>query len=88
MADIKICDRCRKELTYRRTIVSVKPIRCILGVEVYTPIFGGSIPALQRTGSHTFELCDECANGLGEFLNYVNPNIKVEETSDGNCEKV
>lgn len=67
MADVKICDRCRKELTERQTIINLRPSkRYILGVEVYS-----RLPRyLQRTASHSFDLCDECANKLGMFLNY------------------
>lgn len=67
MADVKICDRCRKELTVRQTIIKLRPIRYILGVEVYSryPDY------LQRKAAHSFDLCDDCANGLAEFLGYI-----------------
>ena len=77
MADIKICDRCRKELTHRRTLLNFRPDRYLLGIVVLTPDLGG----LNRTGGpHNFELCDECANELGKFLRYVPVNVEPSIT--------
>ena len=73
MADVKICDRCRKELTVRQTIINLRPVRHILGVEVYSRYPN----CLHRTAVHSFDLCDDCANKLAEFLGY-NPEFKEE----------
>lgn len=81
MADIKICDRCRKELVHRRTLLNFRPDRYLLGIVVLTPDLGG----LNRTGGpHNFELCDDCANELGEFLRYVPDTVtnSVTEATD------
>ena len=75
MAKIIICDRCRKELTDRRTIINLKPIKHILNIDVFKVC---SSNVMQRTSNHSFELCDDCANKLGEFLNYTGPE-EVEE---------
>lgn len=76
MADVKICDRCRKELTERQTIINLRPSkRYILSVDVLARSAYDS--CLRRTTSHSFDLCDECANGLATYLNYV-PEFKEE----------
>ena len=77
MADIKVCDRCRKELRHRRTLINIRPDKYFLNIIVLTPDLGG----LNRTGGpHNFELCDSCANQLGEFLNFVPANSTIGTT--------
>ena len=75
MADVKICDRCRKELTERQTIINLRPSkRYILSVDVLVrSAYDG---CLLRTSGHSFDLCDECANGLAAYLNYVPESSK------------
>lgn len=68
MANVKICDRCRQELTERQTIINLRPVRHILGVEVFARSAGAS--CMLRTAGHSFDLCDDCANKLAEFLRY------------------
>ena len=76
MAQISVCDRCRKELTYRRTLVGLKPRGRTCTVNVFRfDLFGLN----NATGNHTFELCDTCANQLGEFLKYGPTEGSTEE---------
>lgn len=76
MADVKICDRCRKELVERQTIINLRPSkRYILNVDVLARSAYDS--CLRHTSGHSFDLCDDCANGLAAYLNYV-PEISKE----------
>lgn len=78
MAQITVCDRCKKELVARQTLINIKPYKYILGIEVYTTsAYRGDFI---RTSNHTFELCDDCANKLGEFLHYTGSEEIKEET--------
>lgn len=80
MAQINVCDRCRKELTYRRTLVGVKPRGKYIDVSVFRfDPFGTNDAA----GKHSFELCDNCANELGRFLNYGPREVSSEEKGEG-----
>ena len=78
MAQINVCDRCRKELTYRRTLVGVKSRGKCVDIKVLSL---GDI-----TGSHSFELCDDCANRLGEFLHYGPTEGSTEAKEEPNGE--
>ena len=77
MAQITVCDRCKKELVVRQTLLNIKPYKYVLGVSVYAKEAGG---AFRRTADHSFELCDDCANKLAEFLQYEGPEEIKEET--------
>lgn len=77
MAQITVCDRCRRELIIRKTLINLKPVKYGLNIDVFS-IYPSNV--LQRTANHTFELCDDCANKLGEFLHYVGPEEIKEET--------
>lgn len=65
MADVKICDRCRKELTNTRTLINIRPVRYILVEEVYNSCLGW----IERTSKSQFDLCVDCEKRLREFLN-------------------
>ena len=80
MAQITVCDRCRKELTFRRTRVSLKPWKHVLGIEVHSlyPDHGWTV---NNANKHFFELCDDCANRLAEFLNYGPTEGSTEENA-------
>lgn len=77
MAQINICDRCRKELTSQRTFLTHTITRHGLKVQLLKYLTAGMIKPCEI---HTFELCDSCANELGEFLKYTGP---VEEETNG-----
>lgn len=80
MADVKICDRCRKEITERQTIINLRPSkRYILSVDVLARPAGANY--LLRTAGHSFDLCDSCANKLAEFLRYI-PDSVAEATDE------
>ena len=73
MATINVCDRCKKELVYRRTLVNFKKPPRKLDVQVLKIDLNGWNAA---SNVHSFELCDDCANELAKFLGYSGP---VEE---------
>lgn len=77
---INVCDRCRKELTNRRTLLNLKKAPCKLEVKVLKIDLNG----WNASGNvHSFELCDDCANKLAEFLGYSG---QVEEENDESWE--
>lgn len=69
MADIKICDKCGKRLGYRKNLLFLKPSVRKLTVQLYK-----SDPwnIIDSGKSRMFELCDDCANELSEFLGIRN----------------
>lgn len=79
MAQVNICDRCRKELTYRRTLVGLKPRGRYVDISVFRfDPFGMN----DASAKHSFELCDDCANRLAEFLKYGPTEGSVEEKTE------
>ncbi len=64
MADVKICDRCGKKLNQRQTFLNIKPVRYVLGEEVFNVCLGW----MGRISNSSFDLCDDCTVKLNEFL--------------------
>ena len=65
MADIKICDKCGKKLTYKKHLLFLKPSVRKLNVRLFS-----SDPwnIIDSGKARSFDLCDDCANELSEFL--------------------
>lgn len=69
MADIKICDKCGKPLTYRQNLLFLKPSVRKLNVQLFRHDPWNFIDAGK---TRMLELCDDCANELSEFLGISN----------------
>lgn len=65
MADVKICDRCGKELTNTQTLINIRPVRYILDEQVFECCLGW----IGRRSKSSFDLCVDCEKRLREFLN-------------------
>ena len=67
MADIKICDRCKKPINNRRSILGLKASYYRLGVEVLKELqyYPGEFRHDQQIDT---DLCESCTKLLAEFL--------------------
>lgn len=80
MATINVCDRCRRKLINRRTLLILNKSPRKLDVRVLKIDLNGWNAA---DNVHSFELCDDCANKLAEFLGYSGP-VEEEENDESN----
>lgn len=62
MADVKICDRCNRVLTNKRTLIGLKPAHHKLRVELF------KWRDAFRTACTDHDLCEKCTEQLVEFL--------------------
>ncbi len=75
MADVKICDRCRKTFNTKRQYIIIEPVRYILGVETTKRFWGGGAEDCHEY----FDLCNNCFNELRRFINGKATDAVVNE---------
>lgn len=75
MADVKMCDRCRKTFNTKRQFIIIEPVRYILGVETTKRFWGDGV----KDCHEHFDLCNDCFNELRRFIYGAATDAVVKE---------
>ena len=74
MAQIIVCDRCRKEISGKPKFIDLKPAHYILGIETTNfDYWEGEV-----TYRCEYQFCNACARELGRFLHGEGRDVKEE----------